>query len=200
MNPVGTKRRVAILVFDGVEELDFVGPLEVFGVTNRLKPGSMPTFTIGASGEEIRGVNGLTVKPLHRFQTTPGFDILVVPGGSGARREMKNSETLAFVRRAADNCELVASVCTGSLILAAAGLLDGRRATTHWAALDELKQFLQVHVDHQRFIRQGSIITSSGISAGIDMALHVVEDFQGPKVSREVAHRMEYRTYPEGEP
>ncbi len=194
MNPAGTTKRVAILVFDEVEELDFVGPLEVFGVTNRLKPDAMPAFTIGASGEEIRGVNGLTVKPLHSFQTTPGFDILVVPGGRGARREMANPETLAFVKRAAHSCELVASVCTGSLILAAAGLLDGKRATTHWAALDELRQFPGVHVDHQRFIRQGSIVTSSGISAGIDMALHLVEEIQG-SISREVAHRTEYRSY-----
>ncbi len=140
-------------------------------------------------------MNGLTVKPLHRFQNTPGFDILLVPSGRGARREMKNSETLAFVIQAIHGCELVASVSTGSLILAAAGLLDGRRATTHWAALDELKQFPKVHVDHQRFIREGNVITSSGISAGIDMALHVVQEFHGSEVSREVARRMEYRSY-----
>ncbi len=193
-SPATAKRSVAILVFDEVEELDFVGPLEVFGVTNRLKPDSMPTFTIGTSGREMQGVNGLTVKPLYSFQTGPGFNILVVPGGKGARREMKNPETLAFVKQAARNCELVASVCTGSLILAAAGLLDGKRATTHWAALEELRQFSKVHVDHQRFIREGRIITSSGISAGIDMALHIVKELQGSEVSKDVAHRMEYRS------
>ncbi len=183
---------VAILLFDGVEELDFAGPLEVFGVTNRLRPDTILTFTVGVSDREILCVNGLTVKPQHGFHSCPSFDILVVPGGQGSRREMKNAEVLAFVRRAANSCELVASVCTGALILASAGLLDGKRATTHWAALDELKRFPKVTVDHQRFIHEGKIVTSGGIAAGIDMALHLVKLFYGADVAAEVAHRMEY--------
>ncbi len=184
-------KNVAILLFDGAEELDFAGPLEVFGVTSRLKPDTIHVFTVGASDREIQCVNGLTVRPQHSFQSCPSFDILVVPGGQGSRREMRNADTLGFVRKAASSCELVASVCTGALILASAGLLEGKRATTHWAALDELKRFPNVTVDHQRYIHEGKIVTSSGISAGIDMALYLVELFFGAGVAVEVAHRME---------
>jgi len=184
---------VAILLFDGAEELDFAGPLEVFGITGRLKPNSIGAFTVGASDKEVQCVNGLTVRPQHSFQSCPNFDILVVPGGQGSRREMENADILRFVKRAASSCELVASVCTGALILASAGLLDGKHATTHWAALDELKRFPKVIGDHQRFIHEGKVVTSGGISAGIDMALYLVGLFFGADVTAEVAHRMEYR-------
>ena len=99
---------------------------------------------------------------------------------------------LQFVKKRAENCEYVASVCTGALILAAAGMLNGKRATTHWAALDELRQFSKIRVEHRRYIRQGKIVTSGGISAGIDMALYLVGLFHGPRLRKEVAHRMEY--------
>ena len=186
-------KNVAILLFDGAEELDFAGPLEVFGVASQLKPDSIHVFTLAASDREIQCINGLKVRPQYTFQSCPNFDILVVPGGQGSRREMKNADTLAFVRKAAGSCELVTSVCTGALILASAGLLDGKRATTHWAALEELERFPKVIVDHQRFIHEGKVVTSGGISAGIDMALHVVGLLLGVDVVAEVAHRMEYR-------
>jgi transcriptional regulator GlxA family with amidase domain len=104
---------------------------------------------------------------------------------------MENPETLSFTRHISGCCEVIASVCTGALILAAVGLLDGKRATNHWAALDELRCFPHVFVEHQRYIHEGKIITSSGDSAGIDMALYLVELLHGPDVCNEVAHRME---------
>ena len=105
---------------------------------------------------------------------------------------MKNSQTLNFVKRAAESCDLILSVCTGALILAAAGILDGRKATTHWQALNELKAFPKVTVEHQRYIRDGKIITSAGVSAGIDMALYIIKELHGSTFSADVAHRMEY--------
>ncbi len=186
-------KSIAILLFDGVEELDFAGPLEVFGVTNRLKPDTISTFTVAVSDREVQCVNGLTVKPRYSFRSCPNFEVLLVPGGRGSRREMNNAETLAFVKKAAGSCELVASICTGALILASAGLLDGKRATTHWASLDELKRFPNVTVDHQRFIHEGKVVTSGGIAAGIDMALYLVKLFFSADVAAEVSHRMEYR-------
>ena len=105
---------------------------------------------------------------------------------------MKNAETLEFVRRTASSCELVLSVCTGALILAAAGLLNGKRATTHWAALDELRAFPQVTVEHLRYVQDGKIVTSAGVSAGIDMALYVVKELYGSTVCEDVARDMEY--------
>jgi transcriptional regulator GlxA family with amidase domain len=185
-------RRIGIFVFDDAEELDFVGPLEVFGAANRLRPDTFEVSTVGDSGREVRGTYGLRVKPNHSFQGCPKMNILIVPGGRGARREMKNLHALQFVKKRAENCEYVASVCTGALILAAAGLLNGKRATTHWAALDELRQFAKVRVEHRRYIRQGRIVTSGGISAGIDMALYLVGLFHGSRLRKEVAHRMEY--------
>lgn len=186
-------KSVAVLLFDGAEELDFAGPLEVFGVASRLKPDTIRVFTLAASDREVQCINCLKVRPQYTFQSYPNFDTLVVPGGQGSRREMKNADTLEFVRKAASSCELVASVCTGALILASAGLLDGKRATTHWAALDELERFPRVIVDHQRFIHEGKVVTSGGISAGIDMALHLVGLLLGDDIAVEVAHRMEYR-------
>ncbi len=186
-------RKVGILVFDEVEELDFAGPLEVFGTAGRLEPDSFEAFTVGDSGRQVRGRYGLSVKPEYSFRGCPEVDVLVVPGGQGARREMRKPRTLRFVRKRAEVCELVASVCTGALILAATGLLDGKRATTHWAALDELRAFPKVRVEHLRYLRQGKIVTSGGVSAGIDMALYVVGVFHGQGPRREVAHRLEYR-------
>ena len=186
-------RRVEIFVFDDAEELDFVGPLEVFGAANRVSPDTFDVSTVGDSGREVRGTYGLRVKPNHSFRTSPKTDILIIPGGRGARREMRNSRTLQFVKKRAESCEYVASVCTGALILAAAGLLNGKRVTTHWAALDELRKFSKVRVEHRRYIRQGRIVTSGGISSGIDMSLYLVGLFHGPRLRTKVAHRMEYR-------
>lgn len=180
-------------MFEGIEELDFVGPLEAFGVTEDIRPGTIDVFTIGTDCREIQTAHGLSVTSTCSFRTSPQLDIMVVPGGRGARREMKDHRTLAFVRQAALSCEYVTSVCTGALILAAAGLLDGKRATTHWAALDELRRFPGIGVEHRRYIRDGKVVTSAGISAGIDMSLFVIELLLGRDVGEEVRHRMEYR-------
>lgn len=191
-------RTVAFLLYDELEELDFVGPLEVFGVAGRLRSGTFRILTVAQSIREIRGRYGLKLMPEYGFEDCPAFDLLVVPGGPGALEESRNPEVLSFVRQAAHKREYVCSVCTGALILAAAGLLDGRTATTHWAALDELRAFPKVTVDHRRFILDGNVMTSAGISAGIDMALHAVEMLYGRELSAEVALRMEYVTgYPD---
>jgi transcriptional regulator GlxA family with amidase domain len=118
--------------------------------------------------------------------------MILIPGGIGSRTEMKSSQTLNFVKRAAESSDLILSVCTGALILAAAGILDGRKATTHWQALNELKAFPKVTVEHQRYIRDGKVITSAGVSAGIDMALYIIKELYGSTFSADVAHRMEY--------
>ena len=180
------------MIFDNVEDLDFTGPLEVFGTTSHLKPNSLLPFTIQREGREVRTVNGLRVAPDYSFRNCPRLDILLVPGGIGTRTEMKDPETLEFVKRNASNCELVLSVCTGALVLAATGLLNGKRATTHWAAVDELKAFPQVNIDRLRYVRDGKIVTSAGVSAGIDMALYITKELFGTSVAEAVARDMEY--------
>jgi cyclohexyl-isocyanide hydratase len=190
-------KNTGILVFDRVEELDFVGPLEVFGMTSKLRPNTLRSFTVAQEGKDVKAVNGLRVIPDYSFQNCPKLDLILIPGGIGSRTEMKNSQTLNFIKSIAENCELILSVCTGALILAAAGLLNGKKATTHWAALDELKAFPNLTVEHQRYVRDGKIITSAGVSAGIDMALYVIKELYGLPTCKEVAHRMEYVAHAE---
>jgi len=185
-------RNIGILIFDRAEELDFIGPLEVFGMTAKLRPDSLHPFSVQQEGKEVKAVNGLRVIPDYSFQNCPKLAILLIPGGVGSRTEMKNSQTINFVKHASESCDLLLSVCTGALILAAAGILDGKRATTHLEALNELKAFPKISVDHQRYIRDGRVITSAGVSAGIDMALYVVKELYGSTICADVARRMEY--------
>ena len=184
--------RVGILVFDEVEELDFVGPLEVFGQTSRLVEG-VETIVVSKDGSPIRCRYGLRVQPNCNFANCPTLDLLIVPGGKGASEHARyDPEVLSFVRAHASH-KPIASICTGALILAEAGLLKGRAATTHWSALDTLRQYPEVNVkEGVRFVREDSVATSAGISAGIDLALAIVKDSYGEKTAMEVAHHMEY--------
>jgi len=203
------KQNVGILLFDGVEVLDFAGPFEVFsrtrlvpGVESRRSDASAPfrVFTIAKKGEHITATGDLYLTPHYSFQTAPPIDILVVPGGYGTRALLNDSETLDWIRAAAATARKVTSVCTGSLLLAQAGLLDGRRATTHWGALDLLQEIsdsrgaaISVQRD-LRFVEDGAI-TSAGVSAGIDMALHVIDRICGASVAAETAHYMDYKGF-----
>jgi transcriptional regulator GlxA family with amidase domain len=188
--------RVGILVFDDVEELDFVGPWEVLGMAARLVPGSLNMRLISLRGGSIRAAYGLKIEASDPVDASGRLDLLIVPGGKGARALLKEGAILDFIRRAHAEGTVVASVCTGALVLASAGLLDGRRATTHWAALDDLRAYPKVSVEHQRVIDLGKVVTSAGISAGIDMSLHFVSRFLGLERAREVANRLEYRWEP----
>ena len=193
--------RTAILIFDEVEVLDFAGPFEVFSVTGRrrnLEP--FDVFTVAERLAPVAARNGLSVNPRYSFENCPPPEILVVPGGFGTRREMKNPMMLEWISRVAPACELVLSVCTGALVLGAAGLLDQRNATTHFMAFDELRAVAphaSVHEGH-RIVDNGNLILSAGVSAGIDMSLHVVARLLGADVARETARYMEYEGNWEG--
>ena len=203
------KLNVGILIFDGVEVLDFAGPFEVFsrtrlvpGVESRRSDASAPfrVFTVTRNGETVTATGDLQLTPRYSFQTSPPIDLLVVPGGYGTRALLRDRETLDWIRTTAATAKKVTSVCTGSLLLAQAGLLDGRRATTHWGALDLLQEIsdareADISIQHDlRFVDDG-IITSAGVSAGIDMALHVVEQVCGASVAAETAHYMDYKGF-----
>lgn len=196
-------RNVAILIFENVEVLDFAGPFEVFSRT-RLSPGtdsrrsddSAPfrVFTVAPTAGVLRATGGLQVVPEYDFSTAPPIDLLLVPGGFGTRPLLENAAVLEWIRAVAAKAELVTSVCTGALLLARAGLLDGRRATTHWAALDLLEQVGggQVTVERaQRWVDDG-VVTSAGVAAGIDMAFAVVAKLCGREVAEETARYIEY--------
>lgn len=188
--------RVGILLFDEVEELDFVGPLEVFGVTSRLVQ-SLNVLTVSKDGRPIRGRYGLRVQPDHSFTNCPSLDLLMIPGGKGAREHARyDQEILAFVKAHASK-QPIASVCTGALVLAEAGILTGRKATTHHSALDMLRQYADVHVlEGARFVLDDRVATSAGISAGIDLALELIRNNFGDKIAQEAAAIMEYRSQP----
>lgn len=189
------KRNVAILIFDDVEVLDFAGPFEVFAVAAELN--NYEPFAVYTVAEEVRPVtarNGLSINPDYSIIDCPEPDILVVPGGFGTRKVMVNPRLVAWVRAVAGRQELTLSVCTGALVLAAAGLLEGLEVTTHHENLEMLQEMLPSGkvTANKRFVDSGGIITSGGISAGIDMSLHVVERLLGPEVRLATVRYMEY--------
>jgi transcriptional regulator GlxA family with amidase domain len=188
-------RNVAILIFDDVEVLDFCGPFEVFSVTG--KRGDLTPFNVYTVAERDGPVfarNNLSVNPAYTFLNCPRPEILLVPGGYGTRREMHNPALVDWVRRRAEESELVLSVCTGALILAKAGLLDGLSATTHHGAIELLKEVAPKTdvLESERIVDNRRIVLSAGISAGIDMSLYVVSRLLGQAQAEETATYMEY--------
>ena len=200
------RKRVNIVVFNDVEVLDFCGPFEVFSTTRlneeqrREEPSPFEVFIIAETRNTVTASGGLKVLPDFDVSDAPQADILVVPGGWGTRQEMDNPRLLKWISQAAQKAETVTSVCTGSLLLGKAGLLEGKRATTHWRSLDWMQElFPSTRVEKQRhFVRDGNLFTSAGISAGIDMALMVVSTHFGETVARSTARHMEY-PYPESD-
>lgn len=188
-------RNLAILIYDDVEVLDFCGPFEVFSVASRFTdPAAFNVFTVAEKDGPILTRGGLRVHPHHRLSDCPRPDLLVVPGGQGSRREMNNQPLLDWIRQVSAQAEFTLSVCTGALILAKAGLLDGLEATTHHAAIDLLRQAAPRTTVHaiRRVVDNGRVICSAGIAAGIDMSLHVVERLLGGQVAIKTTQHMEY--------
>lgn len=200
------KLNTAIFIFDGVEVLDFAGPFEVFsrtrlvaGVESRRSDASAPfnVFTVAQSRDPVDATGGLRVLPHFDFASAPPIDLLVVPGGFGTRQLLDDVEVREWIQEAAGRARFTTSVCTGALLLARAGLLSGRRATTHWGAYDLLASLdSTIAVErHLRVVNDG-IVTSAGVAAGIDMALSVVESIHGKAVADEVATYIEFPRHP----
>jgi transcriptional regulator GlxA family with amidase domain len=189
------KTKVGILLFSDVEVLDFAGPFEVFSVTNELNDYSLyQIFTIGFPNGPIIARNGLSINNDYDYMDTPEPDILVIPGGLGTRPLLNNSDLMNWLNRTSTKSNLLLSVCTGSLLLAKAGLLKGRRAITHHRALSLLKELepdLTILEGH-RYVDDGFIISAGGISAGIDMSLYVVSKLLGEGIAQNTANYMEY--------
>jgi transcriptional regulator GlxA family with amidase domain len=194
------RKRVGIVIFNEVEVLDFCGPFEVLSAVRldeagrRDQPSPFEVLLVAQSAAAVTTTGGMQVLPHASFDNCPPLDILLVPGGWGTRAEMKNEAMLAFLKARAAQVETLTSVCTGSLILGNAGLLDGLRATTHWRSLGLMqKLFPRVMVDTQsHVVEDGRVLTSAGISAGIDMALRLVVRYCGEAVARATARHMEY--------
>lgn len=194
------RKEVGILIFENVEVLDFCGPFEVFSVTRlneekrREEPSPFRVSLLAETTSLVVTTGGMKVLPDYDLDNCPPLDILVIPGGWGTRKEMHNGRLLEWIAGRAREVETLTSVCTGALLLGTAGLLDGKRATTHWRSLDWMQQlFPKVSVERRRhFVVEGDLFTSAGISAGIDMSLKVVARYYGEAVARATARHMEY--------
>ncbi|WP_392675711.1 DJ-1/PfpI family protein [Streptomyces sp. LN785] len=192
-------RQIGILLFPDVEELDAVGPWEVLSYWTRVFPeDEWAVFCLSAAGKPVTCSKGLTIGSHYSMDDMPAMDVLVHPGGRGTRPQLNDGQHLEWVRRQRRSVPLMTSVCTGSLVFAAAGLLSGRPATTHWASLERLKEIdptIDVRAD-ERFVDDGDMVTSAGISAGIDMALHLVARLSSPERARQVRRGIQYDPQP----
>ncbi len=190
--------RIAIAVFEGAEELDFVGPWEVLAAWRYLHPEEVEVFLVGDTTEPLTCAKGMRVLPDRTWNDARELDVLVYPGGVGTRAQLGDERVRARLRGLKDNGTLMTSVCTGALVYADAGLLDGRPATTYHTAFDELLPLgdeIEPRPD-DRFVDSGEVITAAGVSAGIDMALHVVGRLASPDRAREVRRYIEYDPEP----
>lgn len=190
-------RNVLVMLFDDVDTLDFCGPLEVFSITGQRATGPVP-FTVTTVAERLSPPvttrSGLRITPYYTFNNAPQADLLIIPGGLGARHERNNPAIISFIQKQAQKAEIVLSVCTGALILGATGLLDGLKATTHAAALTDLAETAPgcTVLEDVRYVDNGQIITSAGITAGIDAALYIVQRLLGEATAHETARHLEY--------
>jgi transcriptional regulator GlxA family with amidase domain len=190
---------VGIFVFDDVEVLDFCGPFEVFSVAGSERgpaSGAFEVMLVATSLDPVTTRGGMRVLPDFTIEEHPPLDILIVPGGPGTRRDIHDQRIIDWLARAEPRLAL-ASVCTGALLLAEAGRLDGLAATTHAGSHEWLARYEHVALrPDQRFVDNGAVLTSAGVSAGIDMALHLVERLAGAEAAQWTARVMEYTRHP----
>ncbi|HUK93759.1 MAG TPA: DJ-1/PfpI family protein [Gaiellaceae bacterium] len=186
---------MGVALFEGAEELDWAGPWEVLAAWAEQWPDDgARVLTIAREEGPVTCAKGLRVLPEETWETAPPLDVLVYPGGRGTRRELADAAVLDWIRGLAGRGTLMTSVCTGSLVFAAAGLLDGRPATTHWGSLETLPTLgseIEVRSD-DRYVDTGDVITAAGVSAGIDMALHLVERLHSTERAKEVRRYIQY--------
>ncbi|MDO8614186.1 MAG: DJ-1/PfpI family protein [Dehalococcoidia bacterium] len=189
-------KRIGIVIFPVVEELDFVGPYEAFGMLSVIDRDWKPVL-ISENGGVVQCAHGLKVTADYSFDDAPPLAVILVPGGVGTRREVDNPRLIEFVRSRGQGCSYVTSVCTGAFILHRAGFLSGRRATTYWGSLDRLRALGDVRVvDDDRWVHDGNVITAAGVSAGIDMALYLVSLLKDAGAAAQVQKAMEYYPKP----
>lgn len=188
---------IAFILFPDFEELDFVGPYEVMAMASKYVDTDWHAYSV-AETPTVRAFHGLTVVVDHTFADAPKPDLICVPGGFGTRPGMTHEPLMSYIKRTGAEAQLVTSVCTGAILLHQAGFLEGKRATTHWGAKQELRDLggnTQV-VDGARWVHDGNVVTAAGVSAGIDMALYLVGQLKSPEDARKVQSFMEYQPAP----
>ena len=183
-------RRIGMLIFPRMTQLDLTGPYEVLA---RLPDTAVEL--VARSRDPVTTDRGLQIVPTTSYAECPPLDVIMVPGGPGQQNLMEDEEALGFLRKQAAGAEFVTSVCTGSLVLAAAGLLEGKRATSHWAAIDNLALLGAIPV-REKIVIDGNIITGAGVASGIDFALHLAAMLAGEQTAREIQLQIEYDPQP----
>ncbi|MCX7920473.1 MAG: DJ-1/PfpI family protein [Clostridia bacterium] len=186
---------VGIFLFNNVELLDFAGPYEVFTVTSELNDYKLfSVFTVSQNGKEIKSVNGLKILPDFSFCNHPNIDILIIPGGAGTKSEMLKEGVLEWIKENHNNSKITMSVCSGARLLGKLGLLDGLECTTHHEVMGHLREIAPKAIikTDNRFIDNGKLSTSAGISAGIDLSLHITEKLYGVDIANKTRMYMEY--------
>ncbi|MDQ3986637.1 MAG: DJ-1/PfpI family protein [Actinomycetota bacterium] len=190
---------IGIFVFEGAEELDFAGPFEVLAAWAQTWPDDdVEVFTLAQNPGVVRCAKGLRVEPQHTWASAPELDVVVYPGGEGNRRHLGDEAIREWLHNLQAGGTLMTSVCTGALVYADAGLLDGRPATTHWMFFDQMQSLgkdIEARPD-SRFVDDGEVVTSAGVSAGIDMALHLVARLHSIKRAKEVRRAIQYDPEP----
>lgn len=196
-------RTIGILIFDDAEELDFVGPYEVFTMSNEVngwrgKDGRDKVVLISQDGTPVTCAKGMVISAHCSLADAPALDVLLIPGGQGTRKEVENATLMAWVTAVAQNCEWVTSVCTGALLLTVAGPARGKRVTTHWGFIQTLRERNEASevLENIRYVRDGNVVTAAGVSAGIDMALWLVGQMHGEDQARLTQRGMEYDPAP----
>jgi transcriptional regulator GlxA family with amidase domain len=192
------KRSVGILLFENIELLDFAGPFETFSVASELNNYELfDVFAVAKDLKPIETINGLSVNPKYDFISCPKIDILIVPGGVGTRKLMEDSLSLNWIQSIHETSELTISVCTGAMVLGKMGLLNNLSYTTHHQVFDEMEKIAPLAnlIKMKRFVKAEKIYTAAGISAGIDLSLHLIETLHGKEVAKNVARYMEYTKY-----
>ena len=186
-----------ILFFEGTEELDAIGPWEVFTMASKERD-DIAVVSISEHGGTVTCNKGMRIVMDHSIADAPKLDVLLVPGGMGTRTEVDNPALLSWIAEVAKGCQWVTSVCTGSLLLAEAGPAAGKRITTHWAAMDLVRKRGKAGevLEGVRYVRDGNVVTSAGVSAGIDMALWLIGEMYSPGFARSVQRNMEYDPAP----
>lgn len=182
---------IGILIFSQVEELDFVGPFEVLNYVNKIQPNSTKVLLVAETAEVICAFNGMKVIPDTTLGDCPDLDILVVPGGQGRFAAMQNIPIKEFIQKQMIAATYVTSVCTGAFLLAEAGLLAGKKATTYHTAFSELESY-SVQVISSKVVQDGKIITAGGVSSGLELGFYLLKQLFGANLSQEVARKIEY--------
>lgn len=195
--------RTGFLLFNDAEELDFAGPWEVFTMANEVagySSGEKPfeTLMIAEKNEPVLCRKGMRVLPDATIDNCGKLDIILIPGGQGTRAEVNNEKLLAWIAKTAPGCTWITSVCTGALLLTAAGPAKGKRVTTHWGYIEQLRARNEAAevLEKVRYVRDGNVVTAAGVSAGIDMALWLVGQIKSPDFARNVQRFMEYDPAP----